>query len=153
MSNTYEVEISIPSDGEGYVLLKCPSCSEKFMLQVDDLKSDELIVIWCPKCGLTHDNYLDDDVLESANRLIKNQVVDLLNDFSQELEKNFSNSKNLNFKSSKQLKREPETSVHRKVGDYEVKKCYCCENIFKLSSLTLFEGGYCPVCGEILDED
>jgi len=44
-------------------------------------------------------------------------------------------------------------TVDRKVGDYEVKKCYCCENIFKLSSLTLFEGGYCPFCGEILDED
>ncbi len=40
-----------------------------------------LIDVWCPKCGLNSDNYLDDDVNDLAENIIQNYVADLLNDF------------------------------------------------------------------------
>lgn len=58
MSSDKIFEIPIPSDNDGFVVLKCPICSEKFMIQVQDVNDDSLIDVWCPKCGLKSDNYL-----------------------------------------------------------------------------------------------
>ena len=46
------MEISIPADDEGYVLLRCPKCGEKFKLAPTDIESDEVEDIYCPLCGL-----------------------------------------------------------------------------------------------------
>ena len=81
MSNIEVFKIPIPSDNEGFIVLKCPICSEKFMIQVQDANDDSLIDVWCPKCGLKSDNYLDDDVNDLAENIIQNYVADLLNDF------------------------------------------------------------------------
>ncbi|HEM5253589.1 TPA: TFIIB-type zinc ribbon-containing protein, partial [Streptococcus suis] len=52
MSSDKIFEIPIPSDNDGFIVLKCPICSEKFMIQVQDVNDDSLIDVWCPKCGL-----------------------------------------------------------------------------------------------------
>jgi len=98
-------QISIPADEEGYVLLKCPSCGEKFMMTVEDIEDESTIDIWCPNCGLTHENYIDDDVNELAERIVENQVAEMLNNFSKNLEKTFRNSKNIKFKTGKEIKK------------------------------------------------
>ena len=43
MANDIKFEISVPADEEGYVQLKCPSCSEKFMLTVEDIEAESTI--------------------------------------------------------------------------------------------------------------
>ena len=133
MSSDKIFEIPIPSDNDGFVVLKCPICSEKFMIQVQDVNDDSLIDVWCPKCGLKSDNYLDDDVNDLAENIIQNYVADLLNDFSKD--------------------RESEMPIGRKVGDFEEKKYLCCDKVVKLRTTTKFEGGYCPFCGELVDGD
>ena len=148
-----EFEIAIPADAEGYVLLKCPSCGEKFMLKATDVEDESTIDIWCPNCGLTHDNYLDEDICELAGRMVENYVADLLNDFSKNLEKSFRNSKSIKFKQGKKIKKEAELPIGRKTGDYEEKKYFCCGKTAKISSIKKFEGGYCPFCGELTDGD
>ncbi|MCC9892503.1 TFIIB-type zinc ribbon-containing protein, partial [Streptococcus agalactiae] len=122
MDNDIKFEISVPSDEEGYVLLKCPSCGEKFMLTVEDIEDESTVDIWCPNCGLTHDHYLDDDIYELAERIVENQVAEMLNDFSNSLEKKFRNSKNIKFEQGKEIKKEAELPIGRKTGDYEEKK-------------------------------
>lgn len=57
------------------------------MLTVEDIEAESTIDIWCPNCGLTHENYLDDDIYELAERIVENQVAEMLNDFSKNLEK------------------------------------------------------------------
>jgi len=146
-------QISIPADEEGYVLLKCPSCGEKFMMTVEDIEDESTIDIWCPNCGLTHENYIDDDVNELAERIVENQVAEMLNNFSKNLEKTFRNSKNIKFKTGKEIKKEAELPIGRKTGDFEKKKYSCCGKIAKISSIKKFEGSYCPFCGEMIDGD
>ena len=104
MDNDIKFEISVPSDEEGYVLLKCPSCGEKFMLTVEDIEDESTVDIWCPNCGLTHDNYLDDDIYELAERIFENQVTEMLNDFSKNLEKSFRNSKEKRLKKKRNFR-------------------------------------------------
>lgn len=85
-------EISIPSDNDGFIVLKCPICSEKFMIQIQDVNDDSLIDVWCPKCGLKSDNYLDDDINDLAENIIQNYIADLLNNFSEDMERTFRNN-------------------------------------------------------------
>lgn len=153
MSSDKVFQISIPSDADGYVLLKCPNCSEKFMLQVGDVKDEATIDIWCPHCGLKYDNYLDDDIYDEAQKIIHNQFADVLNEFSKNMEATFRHSKNIKFKPGKKIEREYEMPIGRKTGDYEEKNYPCCDKTARIKTITKFEGGYCPFCGEIVDGD
>lgn len=87
MKDFETLEISIPADSDGYVLLKCPSCGERFMLLVDDIEDDTNLDIWCPNCGLKHQDYLDDETINLAERMIENKVADILNEFSATMKK------------------------------------------------------------------
>ena len=106
MKDFETLEISIPADSDGYVLLKCPSCGERFMLLVDDIEDDTNLYIWCPNCGLKHQDYLDDETINLAERMIENKVADILNEFSATMKKSFKNSE-IRIKTEK-IKKQPE---------------------------------------------
>lgn len=151
MSNEKNIEISIPTDNDGYVMLKCPTCGEKFMLKPSDIEEESTIDIWCPRCGLKHESYFDDEIIDLSHIIVQNCIVDMLNDFTKDLEKSFKNCKSIKFKSSNKLKKEPELPISRKIGDFEIKKYCCCDKQAKIKIITNFEGGYCPFCGEMVD--
>ena len=69
------MEISIPADDAGYVLLQCPKCGEKFKLTPTDIESDEVEDIYCPLCGLTSESFWTDDVFELAQAKMLNQFM------------------------------------------------------------------------------
>lgn len=143
--------ISIPSDNDGYILLKCPSCGEKFMLLEDDINDDTVLDIWCPNCGLVHQEYFDDETINLAERMVGNEVADILNEISTSINKSFKNS-DIEIKSEK-IKKEVEIPIGRKIGDFDEKYYACCNKYAKISSIKKFEGGYCPFCGELIDGD
>ena len=151
MKDFETLEISIPADSDGYVLLKCPSCGERFMLLVEDIEDDTNLDIWCPNCGLKHQDYLDDETINLAERMIENKVADILNEFSATMKKSFKNSE-IRIKTEK-IKKQPEIPIGRKTGDFEEKYYECCKKKAKISSIKNLEGGYCPFCGEIVDGD
>ncbi len=153
MSNENSFEISIPTDNDGYVLLKCPSCGERFMLKPSDVEEESTIDIWCPWCGLKHESYLDDEIYDLSKKVVQNYVADMLNDFSKDIEKTFKNCKNVKFKAAEKIKKEAELPIGRKIGDFEIKNYRCCNKQAKIKYLTNFEGGYCPFCGEMIDGD
>lgn len=113
MKDFETLEISIPADSDGYVLLKCPSCGERFMLLVDDIEDDTNLDIWCPNCGLKHQDYLDDETINLAERMIDNKVADILNEFSATMKKSFKNS-DIKIKTEK-IKKQPEIPIGRKL--------------------------------------
>ncbi len=151
MSNEKNMEISIPTDNDGYVMLKCPTCGERFMLKPADIEEESTIDIWCPNCGLKHNSYIDDDVYELANKMVQNYVTDMLDDFTKDIEKMFKKNRNIKVKPAKKSKKETELPICRKIGDFEVKNFCCCDKQAKIKSITCFEGGYCPFCGEMVD--
>lgn len=72
----YEVSfsISIPTDEEGYVLLKCSLCGELFKLKPSDFKDDSIFEVYCPACGLVSDSYVTDDVIELGMAMAENYM-------------------------------------------------------------------------------
>ena len=47
-----EITIDIPTDDDGYSLLKCPTCGTFFKSIPSDIKDDGVLEIFCPSCGL-----------------------------------------------------------------------------------------------------
>lgn len=78
MSDEIHMEISIPADDEGYVLLKCEHCGTFFKATPSDIKDDGVLRIFCPSCGLVSESYITDDVLELAMNMVSNQVNDMI---------------------------------------------------------------------------
>lgn len=153
MTDEHTFYISIPSDPDGFVLLKCPSCSETFKLTVEDIEDESKLDIWCPGCGLPHESYMTDEVQESAERIIENYVTDSINFFMKDLGASLKGSKNIRFDSGKKIKKEPELPIGRQTGDFILKHYRCCYEEGQISNFRKFVGGYCPFCGGMVDGD
>lgn len=122
--------ISIPSDNDGYILLKCPSCGEEFMLLEDDIDDDTVLDIWFPNCGLVHQEYFDDETINLAERMVGNKVTDILNELSTSINKSFKNS-GIETKTKKN-KKEVEIPIGRKIGDLKKNIMHVAINMRKL---------------------
>ena len=87
MDDTIKFEIEIPSDNEGFVLLKCEFCGGLFKLKPEDFESESIFNIYCPNCGLTCEDYITEDVLELSQKIIENKVEEMLMKKLKEMEK------------------------------------------------------------------
>ena len=74
MSDEINMTISIPTDDDGYVLLQCEHCGTYFKATPFDLKDDGVLHIFCPSCGLISENYITEDVLELAMKMISRRL-------------------------------------------------------------------------------
>jgi hypothetical protein len=82
----HRIEVSFPSDGDGFVSQQCPSCTKRFKVRVDD-ESDHS-ANFCPYCGVrSEDGWLTEEQEAYAMGVVSEQVVDpMLEDFTHELE-------------------------------------------------------------------
>lgn len=151
MNKVTEIEISIPADEDGYVLLECPSCGEMFMLTCNQIEDEALLEIWCPGCGLAHDSYWSGSVINNVNKLAKNYTVDLVNDFVNDLEKVFKGNKMIKFQKGSKLKKEGIDPLVPEIGDFIEREHLCCKQTAKIETIRNFSGGYCPFCGGNVD--
>lgn len=143
--STETIEFSIPLDEDGFVELQCPFCKEVFRLNAEDVESDDVIGIFCPSCGLTGEinNFLTDDVLESAQIAAMNMARAYLNDSLKKLERE---SKGL-LKVTEKLKPEPNNLLTIKKVDVDLMMFDCCGRSAKISPLANQCKAYCPYCG------
>ncbi|MCT3533203.1 TFIIB-type zinc ribbon-containing protein [Latilactobacillus curvatus] len=144
--------ISIPSDSDGFVFLQCSLCGEFFKITPSDLEDESQLHIWCPKCGLTPDSLITDEVRELAMRIVNNHVSDLLNDFGKNLSKSLKNGK-IKFKPGSKIKKDAADPIVSKLDNLEPRIYECCHKEAKISPSLKTEGGYCPFCGEMQDGD
>lgn len=147
MKNSTNLRIEIPSDNEGYILLKCPQCNEHFMITSDDIEDN----IWCPSCGIISDAYFTDEVEELINNKIENFGMDILNEISKGMEKSFKRNKNIKFKKNKYNNRKEEFNVGTPVGSYTKICLKCCNKDIKINPLLSHTVFYCPFCGGLID--
>jgi hypothetical protein len=82
----HRIEVSFPSDGDGFFSQQCPSCTKRFKVRVDD-ESDHS-ANFCPYCGVrSEDGWLTEEQEAYAMGVVSEQVVDpMLEDFTRELE-------------------------------------------------------------------
>lgn len=150
MVKDIRLEISIPSDVDGFVLLKCPLCGELFKLKPNDFENEFQLNIWCPRCGLISDNWFTDDFFSLAQKITNNYAAGLLDDLSKDLSRNL-NSKNVKFKKNSKVKKEQIDPIISIVDNLEIQSYGCCKKEAKINPNLKIEGGYCPFCGEMKD--
>jgi len=145
--NDIQMKISIPTDNDGYVLLKCPICGEYFKLTPNDCEDEGVLEIHCPSCGLCSDSYLTEDVVELAMAMVQNKVTDLIHNNLKKLERNKGGI--VSFKVNQKPKHKLENPIWAGIQALTVTKFMCCERSAKIKLMLKFTGCYCPFCGVI----
>lgn len=146
MSEELHFEIQIPTDDEGFVLLKCEHCGTLFKATPSDIQDDGVLHIFCPSCGLTSEHYITEDVLNLAMNMMTNKVNDMIFDMFKDLERKSRNSF-LKVKAGKKPKHENEDPIRS--GIEALGLCFfpCCQRSAKIKPLLKMTGAYCPFCG------
>ena len=146
MNSEFQFAISIPTDDEGYVLLKCEHCGTFFKGTPSDIQDDGVLNIFCPSCGLISDSYITDDVLELAKNMTKNIMNDMIYDIFKDLERH-SKRGVVQFKAVSRPKHEPEDPIRSGVEALEICTFPCCARTAKIKPILKMTGAYCPFCG------
>lgn len=144
--DNFKFEISIPTDNEGFVLLKCPICMNLFKLKPSDYRSDSVFSIYCPSCGLISDNYITEDVLELALKKANNYINDYVAREFRKIEKG-SKGSIFQFEIKNNYKRENEQPIMLRAEKLEKKEYLCCKMQAKIKPILKISGSYCPYCG------
>ena len=147
MSDEFHMTISIPTDDEGYILLRCEHCGTFFKATPSDIEEDGVLHLFCPSCGLTSENYATEDVIELAMKMAKNKVNDMLYDMFKDLERHNRRNSIIKFKAGKRLKHEAEEPIRSSIEALEVTTFQCCRRTAKIKPLLKMTGAYCPFCG------
>lgn len=147
MRDEIRMTIPIPTDDEGYVLLKCQHCGTLFKLAPSDFKDDGILHIFCPSCGLTSETYITEDVIELALKMAKNVAGDLIYNAFKDLERHNKRNSIIKFKAGKRPKHEPEDPIRSGIEALEITMFPCCGRTAKIKPLLKMTGAYCPFCG------
>jgi predicted RNA-binding Zn-ribbon protein involved in translation (DUF1610 family) len=142
------MSISIPLDGEGYLLLQCPSCGQYFKVRSEDYESDDVEELWCPACGLKNDSFWTEEVLALAKAKAMNKFV---GDLQEELSKIGSSSTRRSFlrmSVKTDLAKEREGEILPAVDAYQTVVCGFCGRQEKIKPLSEYVGAFCAFCGE-----
>lgn len=140
------IEISIPCDDDGFVLLQCPHCGELFKLTVKDIESDSFSNTYCPSCGLAGDEFLTEDVRDLALAKAANLAFDAI---TQELQTFSKRSKGslIQFKVKSSSTREPELPIRASIEALQIATCQDCLRQSKISPTLIMSAFTCPLCG------
>ena len=145
------IEISIPTDQDGFVLLKCSLCGELFKVIPSELESEDVIYIWCPFCGLIIENCLTDDVVNLALKIGENELVDRVFDEMKKMERMFGGSSIISFEVESKPSRQVEDPIKTSIDVLEIQNYKCCNRKAKINPIVKTCGSYCPYCGGIYD--
>ena len=146
MDNEFNIEISIPTDDSGYILLKCSHCGTFFKSTPADFEDNRVLDIFCPSCGLISDNYITEDVLELAVTMGQNRAMDMIYDEFKKLERK-SKKGPITFKVGKRPKHDPENPIRSGIEALETATFPCCNRTAKVKPMLKIAGCYCPFCG------
>lgn len=146
MSDEIHMTIPIPTDDEGYILLKCEHCGMFFKGTPSDIQDDGVLRVFCPSCGLSSESYITNDVLELAQNMTKNVMNDMIYNMFKDLERH-SKRGVVQFKAGKRPKREPEDPIRSGIEALEICMFPCCVRTAKIKPILKMTGAYCPFCG------
>lgn len=146
MNDDFYMEISIPADNDGYILLQCPNCGTFFKATPSDIEDDGVLELFCPSCGLVGEDYITEDVLELAMAMAHNKAMDIIHEEFKKMERQFRKGP-VTFKAGKRPKHEPENPIHSRIEALEIVSFPCCKRTAKIKPILSMTGCYCPFCG------
>ena len=146
------MKLEIPSDHDGFILFQCPLCGEFFKLRVNECQAEDVYEIWCPSCGLKSENYLTEEAIELATKMVTNAAMDMLHNELKKMEKSFKGGA-LTLKVSNKPKEEDETPLVSGIDALEVQNYKCCNRSAKIKPGIKMSGSFCPYCGVCYDEN
>ena len=146
MGDDMQMSIHIPTDNDGYVLLKCPQCGTFFKSTPSDIEDEGVLKLYCPICGLSSSNYMTDDVIDLALAMTKNTEMNMVYDELQKMESQLSEGC-VTFKAGRRPKHEPENPICSGIEALEIASFSCCNRAAKIKPILKMTGCYCPFCG------
>lgn len=146
MSDEITFQIQVPTDEEGFVLLKCPLCQELFKLKPSDYQKDSIFSIYCPGCGMVSDNYLTDDIAELAMSKVKNHANELIRKELKKLERKTKGGL-ISLKMTHKQKKVDEKPIMLMIDALDRKLYPCCNLEAKIKPILKASGSFCPYCG------
>ncbi len=146
MKEDFSIEIAIPSDEDGFILLKCGYCGNFFKVPAQELNNDNNLNIYCPCCGLISESYITQDVVDLARAMITNYMNDAIYEAFKGLEKTTKKGV-LQFKAGQRPKHESENPIRTGIEALEIATLDCCNKKAKVKPLLKMTGCYCPFCG------
>ena len=146
MKEDFSVEVAIPSDEDGFILLKCGYCGNFFKIPAHELNNEDIFNIYCPCCGLVSESYITQDVVDLARAMITNYMNEVIYDAFKGLEKTTKKGP-VQFKTGKRPKHEYEMSIKTGIEALEIATFNCCSKKAKVKPLLKMTGCYCPFCG------
>lgn len=143
------LSFSIPLDAEGYLARECPACGAYFKLRGDDAQDREVLVIFCPECGLAAppSHFFTREQIEVSKAVAIGWMTKQLNETFGKMEREFRSSKYISFKS--QPLQAPPVRKLREIVDLSQAELPCCETSVKVSFLNAISVLYCPFCGSV----
>ena len=146
MPDVLTIEVSIPSDNDGFILLQCSHCGSFFKITADDLKEDSLLMLYCPSSGLVSESYFTENVISLACTKLENSVMDVIYGSFKSMEKVTKHSA-LQVKAGKKPSHKEENPIRMGVDSLELSEFKCCKKKAKVKPLLKMIGCYCPFCG------
>lgn len=146
LGDEVKFEITIPTDEDGFVLLKCPMCGDLFKLKPSDYEDDSVFSIYCPSCGMTGDNYITEDVLEFAMNMAENYANERILKAFKKLERKSKGSM-IKVEVKSKIKKKSEQPIMLTIENLEYKMYPCCKLSAKIKPILKMSGSYCPYCG------
>lgn len=140
------IEISVPTDTDGYLLLQCPYCGQFFSAPPSDVESDTVLFLHCPACGLSGESFVTEDVMETALAIAKNKMLDSLHAEMVKMERRH-NRGAVKFKAGPPPKHVHEEPIHAWINEMEIVTFPCCHLTGKIRPLLKMTGCYCIYCG------
>lgn len=146
MKDEIHMEITVPPDDDGYILLQCPNCGTFFKVTSTDIEDERILEIFCPSCGLVGDSYVTKNVIELALLMAQNVAMDMVYSEFKKLERQL-NKGSVTFKVGRRPKHEHENPIRSGIEALEVVMFPCCKRKSKIKPMLKMTGCYCPFCG------
>lgn len=143
---SFQLKVTIPSNEDGCILLRCPRCGELFKVAVDNYEDDSVLDIHCPLCGITAGNFLTQDVIDLALAKTANAVMPEL---EKELKRELGKMGNglISFDVKMDYDEEPEKPIQQAIEALQKVTCKDCERVSKVSPALAMSSYTCPYCG------
>lgn len=142
-----EINVSKPSDSEGYSTLQCPTCNGTFKIPTTEYYAEDVVFLCCPVCGLSQapSYFLPEDIKEQALIEAQNVVIEQLNQFTKNLGKH--NSKHFKVKCGKPISKVDNRLLVESDDDFEEVDLECCNKQMKVKAIAKSSLIYCTYCG------